>query len=54
MHNMMMGPLWGEILVVSIAGIITIACFAAMFWWIFRPGEKDPHHPKYAILRRDR
>lgn len=43
-----------EILVVSIAGIVTVACFAAMFWWIFRPGERDPHHPKYAILRRDR
>lgn len=54
MQHMMMGPLWGEILVVSIAGIITIACFVAMFWWMAHPGEKDPRHPKYQILRHDR
>lgn len=54
MQHMMMGPLWGEILVVTIAGIITIGCFAAMFWWIFNPGEEDPSHPKYSILSPDR
>ncbi|HEX7338684.1 MAG TPA: hypothetical protein VF271_01995 [Rhodanobacteraceae bacterium] len=54
MHHMLMGPTWGIIAVASVAGIITIACFALMFWWIFKPGEKDPHHPKYDILRNDR
>ncbi|MDN5874009.1 MAG: hypothetical protein L0H29_06450 [Sinobacteraceae bacterium] len=54
MHNMLMGPTWGIIAVASIAGLVTVACFAAMFWWLFHPGEKDPDHPKYDILRSDR
>jgi cbb3-type cytochrome oxidase subunit 3 len=54
MHNMMAGPLWGVIAVASVGGVITIACFIAMFWWMIRPGEKDPRHPKYDILRPDR
>ncbi len=54
MHNMMMGPLWGVIAVASVAGVITVACFVVMFWMIFKPGEKDPRHAKYDILRPDR
>ncbi|HKT40780.1 MAG TPA: hypothetical protein VJQ86_00305 [Rhodanobacteraceae bacterium] len=54
MQNMMMGPFWGIVAVATVGGLITLGCFAAMFWWIFRPGERDPRHPKYAILRRDR
>lgn len=54
MHNMMMGPLWGIVAVASIGGLITIGCFVAMFWLIFHPGEKNPHHAKYDILRDDR
>lgn len=54
MHNMMMDPLWGVIAIASVAGVITIGCFVAMFWWIVRHGEKDPRHPKYDILRPDR
>lgn len=54
MQNIMMGPLWGIIAISAFGGIVTIACFALMFWLIFRPGERDPHHPKYDILRRDR
>ncbi|CAM5231514.1 hypothetical protein [Rhodanobacter lindaniclasticus] len=54
MQHMLMGPLWGIVAVASIAGVITVGCFVAMFWMIFRPGEKDPHHAKYDILRPDR
>lgn len=54
MHNMLTGPLWGIIVVALLAGVITIGCFALMFWYLFRPGETDPGHPKYDILRRDR
>ncbi len=54
MHAMMEGPLWGVIAVASVAGVVAAACFVLMFWFIFKPGEKDPHHPKYEILRRDR
>lgn len=48
------GPFWGQLAVAAFAGVITLACFAAMFWMIFRPGEKDPRHVKYDILRSDR
>jgi hypothetical protein len=54
MHNMMMGPLWGIIVVATVGGLITLGCFAAMFRFIFRPGEKNPQHAKYDILRPDR
>ncbi|HEU0195859.1 MAG TPA: hypothetical protein VFQ88_01415 [Nevskiaceae bacterium] len=54
MQHMLMGPLWGIITVASVMGVITVGCFIAMFVMIFHPGEKDPHHPKYDILRPDR
>jgi hypothetical protein len=54
MHHHLAGPLWGNIIVIVIGGAITIACFAAMFWMMFRPGERDPNHPKYKILSKDR
>ena len=54
MHHHLMGPFWGNVAIIAIAGAITIACFAVMFRMIFRPGEKDPHHAKYDILRPDR
>ncbi|HXS03218.1 MAG TPA: hypothetical protein VN731_01985 [Rhodanobacter sp.] len=54
MQHMLIGPLWGIVAVASVAGIITTGCFVAMFWMIFRPGENDPHHAKYDILRPDR
>ncbi|HEX7382565.1 MAG TPA: hypothetical protein VF265_10485 [Nevskiaceae bacterium] len=53
-QNIMMGPLWGIIAITMFGGTVTIACFVAMFWFIFRPGEVDPRHVKYEILRRDR
>ncbi len=54
MHHHLMGPFWGNVAIIAIAGAITIGCFVAMFRMIFRPGEKDPHHAKYDILRSDR
>ncbi len=54
MHNMLMGPTWGIILVATVTGIVTLGCFIAMFKFLTHPGERDPNHPKYSILRRDR
>lgn len=48
------GPFWGNIAIIAVAGSITVGCFVAMFWMIFRPEEKDPHHRKNDILRPDR
>jgi cytochrome c oxidase cbb3-type subunit II len=44
---------WGNVIIVGVAGAITLACFVAMFWMLRRPGETDPHHPKYLVLRHD-
>lgn len=54
MHHHLTGPLWGNIIIMGVAGAITVACFAAMFRMLFRPGERDPNHPKYLVLRHDR
>ncbi|MEO7008486.1 MAG: hypothetical protein ABI156_04990 [Caldimonas sp.] len=54
MNHHLLGPLWGNVVIIALAGIITVACFAAMFWMLIRPGETDRRHPKYDILRDDR
>jgi uncharacterized membrane protein YedE/YeeE len=54
MHHHLTGPLWGNVIIIGIAGAITVGCFAAMFWMLFRSGEADPSHPKYLVLRHDR
>ncbi|HTV98357.1 MAG TPA: hypothetical protein VME42_20370 [Steroidobacteraceae bacterium] len=54
MHHHLTGPLWGNALIIVIAGAITAACFVAMFWMLLRPGEADPGHPKRLVLRHDR
>jgi hypothetical protein len=48
-----MGPFWGNVVIVVLAGAITLACIAATFRMLFHPGEHDPRHPKYMILRED-
>ena len=53
MHHHLIGPLWGNVMVIVAAGTITVACFIAMFWMLLHPGETDRHHPKYDILRDD-
>lgn len=52
--TMAVGPFWATVVLVAITGAITLGCFVAMFWMLFRPGEKDPQHVKYDILRPDR
>lgn len=54
MNHDLIGPMWGNVIIIGICGVITVGCFVAMFWFIFRPGEKSPRHPKYDILRPDR
>lgn len=53
MHHFV-GPFWRNIEIIVFAGTITVGCFVAMFWMIFRPGEKDSHHHKNDILRPGR
>jgi hypothetical protein len=54
MHHHLSGPFWGNIIIIALAGAITLACFVAMFCMLFHPGEADPRHSKYDILRDDR
>ena len=54
MYHHLIGPLWGNIVIVATAGAVTVACFVAALWMLIRPGETDWHHAKYAILRDDR
>ena len=54
MHQHMMGPFWRNVAIIAVAGAITLACFAAMFRMLFRPGEGDPTHPKRMILGDER
>jgi hypothetical protein len=54
MQHHLIGPLWGNIIIIAVAGVITVACFVAMLWMLIRPGETDRNHSKYAVLRDDR
>lgn len=54
MHHELIGPHWGNFVIIAVAGVITVACFIAMLWMLIRPGETDRRHSKYAILRDDR
>jgi hypothetical protein len=54
MEHHMAGPMLGNVIIIAVAGAITVACFVAMFWVLLRPGETNPNHPKYDILRDDR
>jgi len=54
MHDHLVGPLWGNIIIIGVAGVVTVACFVAMLRMLIRPGETDRQHAKYTILRNDR
>ena len=41
-------------IVIAVGTIATAATVVAAAYWTVRPGERDPRHPKYMILRRDR
>lgn len=53
MSHALMGPFWGNVVIVAVAGAITLASFGAMLRMLCHPGERDPRHPKYMILRED-
>lgn len=38
----------------ALAVLITVGCIAAAIYFVIRPGEKNPDHPKYSILNADR
>ena len=54
MNHHLIGPLWGNVIIIAVAGAITLACFVAMIWMLLHPGESDRRHPKYDVLRDDR
>ncbi len=41
-------------IVIAVGATATATTIVAAVYWIVRPGERDPRHPKYMILRRDR
>lgn len=51
MHDHLIGPFWGNVVIITMAGAITAACFGAMLWMLFRPGEEDRNHPKHDIFK---
>jgi hypothetical protein len=54
MHDHLVGPTWGNVVIIVLASAVTLACIWAMLRMLIRPGEDDPAHPKRAILREDR
>jgi hypothetical protein len=54
MHDHLVGPFWGNVIIITLAGAVTFGCIVAMLRMLIRPGEKDPEHPKHSILREDR
>jgi len=53
MNHHLLGPLWGNVVIIVLAGFVTVGCFGAMIWMLIRPGETDRRHPKYDLLRDD-
>lgn len=57
MNNMSMQPVQGDVLgwIVVIGGTLaTLWTIAATIYWLVRPGETQPDHPKNLILKDDR
>jgi len=53
-HEMVTGPLIGNLLVAGIAGVVTMAVILAAIRMLLRPGEQAPDHPKRRVLDPDR
>lgn len=41
-------------MVVSVGVVATAVTIVMAVFWIVRPGERDPLHPKNVVLREDR
>jgi hypothetical protein len=54
MHDHLLGPTWGNVVIIALAAAVTIGCIVAMLRMLIHPGEDDPAHPKRSILREDR
>jgi hypothetical protein len=50
MEHHLTGPFWGNVVIIGIAGSITLGCVLATLRMLIRPQENDPQHPKYLIL----
>lgn len=53
MHQQLVGPFWGNVAIIAVAGAITLACSVATVRMLFHPRERDPRHPKHVILEED-
>lgn len=45
---------WLGWIIVVVGTVATIWTIGISIYWIVRPGERDPKHPKNLVLRRDR
>lgn len=50
MEHHLIGPFWGNVVIIALAGGITLGCILAALRMLIRPQEQDPRHPKYLIL----
>jgi hypothetical protein len=53
MDHHLVGPFWGNVIIIGLAGSITVVCLIAVLRMLLHPGETDQCHPKYNILRDD-
>lgn len=44
----------GNLVIIAVFGLATLACFVAAAIMLLRPGERRKNHPKYLILNDDR
>jgi len=57
MNGMNMQPQSNDLLgwlIVAVGSTVTLWSIAASIYWVIRPGEAEPDHPKNIILRGDR
>ncbi len=45
--------LLGNLLIVGVLGLGTVACFIAAIVMLIRPGEQNEDHPKYLVMHDD-
>lgn len=43
-----------NIVILVIPVLVTLGSIVACVYWLVRPGERNPDHPKYLILNPDR